>query len=302
MAASRIRGSLGALPAEADTLHLEYCFDACDKALFSRDNQWACAAHQPFCSAAIVYSSKGLSKLRSSLDTVTTAHDDRIASLCQERHLNCFKLRHPVFAQDMYWKSSLSPDQDGPSLVDGKHELHWDVPLCRGDQGQLTFVRVDMANHYQPPQGTLPELPGRQVRHPEDMLVSIKIIVEHLPWALTVRVSGLSEKCMYNLSVRYFVDANEIIMAEDRVLIMRTGETATSIDMQVLLFAGNATKTTHQNTIARECKNRCTVYAVVEDTMVGLKEDDILLATARSEPIVDFCVPASASDVKQPVR
>jgi hypothetical protein len=55
-AAARVRGALGELPGDADTLHLEYCFDACDKARFGPQHVFVTTAHRPYCSAAIMYS------------------------------------------------------------------------------------------------------------------------------------------------------------------------------------------------------------------------------------------------------
>ena len=108
-AAKRIRGALLELPQEADTLHLEYCFENCKEARYSEHSKWVSSAVRPFCSAGIIYSTQGLGKLLNSLSRVATAHDDHIADLCLRKELHCFKLRLPVFAQDKYWGSNISP-------------------------------------------------------------------------------------------------------------------------------------------------------------------------------------------------
>ena len=63
IASTRILGALASLPREADTLHLEYCYDACKMSLYSENNQWASTTYEPYCSAAIVYSAQGIRKL-----------------------------------------------------------------------------------------------------------------------------------------------------------------------------------------------------------------------------------------------
>jgi hypothetical protein len=63
IASTRILGALASLPREADTLHLEYCYDACKMSLYSENNQWTSTAYEPYCSAAIIYSAQGIRKL-----------------------------------------------------------------------------------------------------------------------------------------------------------------------------------------------------------------------------------------------
>ena len=136
-AAERIGGAVAGLPTDADTLHMEYCFEACGEALFSPRNLWASTAHQPFCSAGILFSSQGLRRLNRSLFPIQTAMDDLIAESCLTGRLNCFKLRKPAFAQDAYWASGITPAVLQYKEQAAWHQLHWDVPLCREEDFNL---------------------------------------------------------------------------------------------------------------------------------------------------------------------
>ena len=91
------------LPQHADTLHLEYCNDECSEALYNKECDCVASAYQPSCSAGILYSRQGLKKLLDSLSRIVAPHDEHIADSCRQKRLNCFKLRQPVFAQDVFW-------------------------------------------------------------------------------------------------------------------------------------------------------------------------------------------------------
>jgi len=77
IASTRIRGALASLPREADTLHMEYCYDACKMSSYSNHNQWASAAYEPYCSAAILYSAQGIRKLLGNFFQKSAAAVDR---------------------------------------------------------------------------------------------------------------------------------------------------------------------------------------------------------------------------------
>ena len=104
---------------------------------------------------------QGLRKVEAALSPVVTAHDDHIAKSCQEQHLNCFKMRRPILAQDMYWPSKISPNELAPAVTTGyaiydgvdnqgaarvgnRHELHWYRRLCQEMSYQVLPVNMDL--------------------------------------------------------------------------------------------------------------------------------------------------------------
>lgn len=102
---------------------------------------------------AILYTATGLRKFRRALEVITSALDDIAADACESGLLNCYKLRKPVFVQDAFWGSSISPfsykesrasptpqssmmrsaavKDHGLSAVVRRHGLYWPVPICR---------------------------------------------------------------------------------------------------------------------------------------------------------------------------
>ena len=109
LASSRIQQALLQLPQHADTLHLEYCNDECSEALYNKECDCVASAYQPSCSAGILYSQQGLKKLLDSLSRIVAPHAEHIADSCRQKRLNCFKIRQPVFAQDVFW-DNISPE------------------------------------------------------------------------------------------------------------------------------------------------------------------------------------------------
>ena len=109
LASSRIHQALLQLPEHADTLHLEYCNDECSQALYNKQCDSVVSAHGPYCSAGILYSQQGLKKVLDSLSSIVAPHNEHVADSCQQKRLNCFKLRQPVFAQDAFW-DNISPE------------------------------------------------------------------------------------------------------------------------------------------------------------------------------------------------
>jgi hypothetical protein len=108
-ASQRIRAAMRQLPPSADALYLEWCWDTCNAARFHPELPDISLPHEPFCSAAILYSKTGAAKLIQQLVPVYTSVDNMISTACKARALRCFKLRQPVFAQDLMWGSSLDP-------------------------------------------------------------------------------------------------------------------------------------------------------------------------------------------------
>jgi len=109
IASARISAALQQLPPDADALYLEWCWDTCKAAQFHAAYSDVSVPYEPFCSAAILYTRAGLGKLIPQLAPVYTTIDDMITGACKAKALNCFKLRLPVFAQDLMWGSQFDP-------------------------------------------------------------------------------------------------------------------------------------------------------------------------------------------------
>ena len=106
-AAQRIREAVDQAPEDADAIFLEWCHDDCGKALYHKEKSQISWTFEPHCTAAILYSDKGLGKLLQALSKIEAAIDYMISKLCAVRYLYCFKLRFPAFAQDLKWGSSV---------------------------------------------------------------------------------------------------------------------------------------------------------------------------------------------------
>jgi len=131
----RIRRAFSQVPADVDTIHMEYCFEACENALFHPHIDSVSTAANPFCSAAILVSRRGLHRLEALLRPAFSAIDNMMATFCQQGRLSCYKLRAPVFTQDMYWGSSLARHATTPL-----HLFDFDKLLCREHNGWMTYV------------------------------------------------------------------------------------------------------------------------------------------------------------------
>ena len=78
VASQRIRAALQQLPPGADALYLEWCWDTCSAARFHAARDVISVPYEPFCSAAIIYSRRGVDKLVPMLVPVYTTIDDMI--------------------------------------------------------------------------------------------------------------------------------------------------------------------------------------------------------------------------------
>ena len=280
---SRIEGALHSLPEDADTLHLEYCYDLCEAARFESSNPYISTAANPFCAAAILFSAKGVRKMSKILETLGTSVDDMVAESCQKETLHCFKLRHPVYAQDFYWGSTISPSsywvKDSSHHEENKHELYLDVPLCR--DYELEFdVEDDL---YAPPRSSLPvrQLSGKQQRHPQDKLVAMRLIKTFWPPTMTVHVGGLAKQCMYDLVFRITRNGN-VVFGEDRVIVLEAGHTSVSVDFTVNIDEV-AVAEEERGRDARALTGGYAVEAAVLDSYPHLEsEDDILGVLIRN--------------------
>jgi hypothetical protein len=102
----RLRAALRELPLDADALYLEWCWDSCRRARFSRERRQVSQTLAPFCVAAVLYSREGVRKLIPQLAPVFSTIDDMVSLACSAGKLNCYKMRQPVFAQDLRWGSA----------------------------------------------------------------------------------------------------------------------------------------------------------------------------------------------------
>ena len=300
-AAQRIRGALQELPQEADTLHLEYCNERCTEARYSEHSRWVSSAVMPYCSAGIMYSMQGLRKLLNSLSQIVSAHDDHIAVSCLRKMLHCFKLRLPVFAQDRYWGSNISPHM----AIDpfNRHGLRLNVRLCDREHSfslieEGLLERSSFRN--QPPF----ELHVRQQRHPEGQLAAIVIKTTLFPHTLTVKVSWLSANSMYDFSLLVY-EEDALMYTHHRVLIAGSAREGAQYEVEGnhLLFNVSLKRNLSDSTprghdgAASVWKGeviggggatcRYVIHCMLVDTFPGLNLEDYeaLVASARASTI-----------------
>ena len=74
----------------------------------------------PLCVAAVLYSREGVEKLIPQLTPVFSTIDDMIA--CSTGKLNCYKMRQPVFAQDLRWGSAVDAGKGATGGTDLVHD------------------------------------------------------------------------------------------------------------------------------------------------------------------------------------
>lgn len=326
-AAARIQGAIASLPADADCLHLEYCYDRCEAALFHHSIPWVSTAYEPFCSAAILYSQQGLRKLLDLSPTIYTAHDDVIAQGCREKLLNCFKLRKPVFAQDAFWGSNLSPEiyqpsssarsaasglaEAEPKVRSRRHDLRWDVPLCRERHLQVDFnpqlFPYRLVDGERQVRGS--RQLDKQVPHPQDEPVALHLKL-HVPThvdaqhgvpVLSVKVRNLVERGMYDLFLFGWSDEREILM-QQRTLLVEEGATSIIFDVDILgdMDRGGDQRSTRQDhpdedgeggtqVVGAKCECFYEFRGTVVDAFPGLSDDNATLTSAMTSRRINFC-------------
>ena len=163
-AARRVRAALQQLPADADALYLEWCWDECEEARFDAGSPDISRPHEAFCAAAILYSPQGLQRVVQAAVPVYSVMDDMISGACASGKLNCYKLRRPVYVQDLIWGSRLDKEK-GSTPFHSVFRLFsggGGAGLCRHKPGQVRPVQSlwwqALENGYI----------GPQVRHPEE--------------------------------------------------------------------------------------------------------------------------------------
>ena len=175
-ASRRIRLAMEQVPLDADSIHLEWCLDKCRFARVRGGDAVVSTADRPFCSAAILFSAQGLRKALRVLQPLFSAIDNMLADVCERRLLNCYKLRFPAFAQDMYWGSELARktrtsthELDDFDSLCVENNVEW---LLNHVNSSCTHV-VDWAEttiggkvHRD---GAVARLVHKQVRHPDDV-------------------------------------------------------------------------------------------------------------------------------------
>jgi len=70
------------VPRDADSIHLEWCFDQCRHARVQKGHEVVVStAERPFCSAAILFSAQGLRKALRVLQPLFSAIDNMLADV-----------------------------------------------------------------------------------------------------------------------------------------------------------------------------------------------------------------------------
>ena len=124
---ARICRALSDLPASADMVFLEFCFEDCSKA--DPILPGLSRASQPSCSAAIYFSAKGAKRVSDLCDPVNDVIDRMYPFLIRRGWLEAYLLTPPAFFQDRYFHSNMN--RLGPnSLQDHTHGIREGSPLC----------------------------------------------------------------------------------------------------------------------------------------------------------------------------
>jgi hypothetical protein len=175
-ASRRIRLAIEQVPVDADSIHLEWCLDKCRLARVREGDAVVSTAERPFCAAAILFSAKGLRKALRVLQPLFSAIDNMLADVCERRLLNCYKLRFPAFAQDMYWGSELAK-----KTRTSTHELDDFDSLCEENNVEWLLNHVNSSRTHVVDwaettiggkvhrDGAVARHVHKQVRHPDDL-------------------------------------------------------------------------------------------------------------------------------------
>ena len=102
----RLVEALSSLPRDADVLYVEWCFDTCQESSFNTKYPLISLADKPHCSAGVLFSTQGARKLDRLLRPIDSTIDSVFAHLCYERAIICYKLRLPIFTQNLKWGSN----------------------------------------------------------------------------------------------------------------------------------------------------------------------------------------------------
>ncbi|EKX40181.1 hypothetical protein GUITHDRAFT_142907 [Guillardia theta CCMP2712] len=126
----RIKRALEELPASADLLYLEYCFEKCSSHCSEPGLAHISRAHRPRCTGAIVFTAQGARKVLHLCKPVFAAVDNMLPMLIERGHLEAYLLRRPGFFQDAFWGS----DVDRQTRFPHNPRQHAPIaPVCEED-------------------------------------------------------------------------------------------------------------------------------------------------------------------------
>jgi len=103
----RLSSTLGKLPAGADLVFLEYCFESCANLRYHPQFPRLAKAWRPSCSAAILFTVKGAQRVAQHCFPIFDVIDRMYPSLIRKGWLEAYVLSPPAFYQDNYFVSNL---------------------------------------------------------------------------------------------------------------------------------------------------------------------------------------------------
>lgn len=105
MIQDRIRDILVDVPQDWDMIYLEYCMERCWKS--KAVSKWLATAVKPYCTAAVIYRTASVAKLRDCLDGKKQLIDFSYVQCIQEHSLKAYVARPPLFAQNAAYEGDL---------------------------------------------------------------------------------------------------------------------------------------------------------------------------------------------------
>jgi hypothetical protein len=113
----RITTILSEVPPDWDMVYLEYCMEKCFRS--RKVSSQLKTATEPYCTAAVIYRTKSIGKLRDCLDTKKRLIDFSYVSCIADGALHAYVASPPLFAQDAYY------DGDLAHLSSPQHIQYW---------------------------------------------------------------------------------------------------------------------------------------------------------------------------------
>jgi O-methyltransferase len=105
---NRLAVALAELPASADLLYLEYCFEFCSLLDYnhSSQRQHIIRAHKPACAGSIIFTRKGARRVLRRMQPIFLALDNMYAELILRGELEAYLAAPPILFQDSYFSNA----------------------------------------------------------------------------------------------------------------------------------------------------------------------------------------------------
>eukprot|EP00961_Rhodomonas_salina_P299165 3938700-Rhodomonas_salina.6 len=153
---AEIKETVAELPASADVLYLEMCYERCSQLCLSESTLRIARAVSPKCSAAILYTLHGARKFLDLAVPVWAAVDNMLPLLIERGLLEAYVATPPLLVQDRFFGSAASP---GKREVLDQPAVHWPVaPPCVEEDYTVEQVGFWLPDVHEPYFSTLLQL------------------------------------------------------------------------------------------------------------------------------------------------